>query len=341
MVKDRILKLLFIPILGLIIPYISGMITYERYSSNALIIVFAYFIFVSYCIWQGCHVLHIKLRRLYALNLNPFNKIAAICISSSLCAGIIACVLGLLWMKFSYDKFQWFPLFRFILFSVMAAVLFKLVYEIIYLTKERERDNIIVDQLDNELNRIEVLALRNELDPHFIFNSLNALSYLIGKNDVKAQLFNNKLAQVYKYFLINKDKELISLEKEITFIEDYIFLLQIRYDNKLELHINVNPEAITDILVIPCSVQLLIENAIKHTQFTHTDPLQITISMDKYYLTVENAFKKKSANNSSTKIGLKNLNAQYRLILKKSIIVERMEKRFVVKLPLFKNALAV
>ena len=66
----------------------------------------------------------------------------------------------------------------------------------------RERDNIIVDQLDNELNRIEVLSLRNELDPHFIFNSLNALSYLIGKDDVKAQLFNNKLAQVYKYFLI-------------------------------------------------------------------------------------------------------------------------------------------
>ena len=341
MIKDKILKLFFIPFLGLAIPYISGIISYEKYSFNALVFVVAYFIFVSFCIWQGCHVIHIKLRRLYAINLNPFSKIGAICISSSLCAGFVACILGLLWMKFSLEKFQWIPLLRFIIFSVMAAVLFKLIYEVIYLSKERERDNIIVDQLDNELNRVEMLALRNELDPHFIFNSLNTLSYLIGKDDRKAQLFNNKLAQVYKYFLINRDKVLITLDKEIDFIESYIFLLQIRYDNKMELHINLNPGAIKDILVIPCSVQLLIENAIKHTQFTTTDPLKISLSMDKNYLTVENTFKKKNVNNFSTKIGLKNLNAQYRLILKKSIIVEKMEKKFVVKLPLFKNALAV
>lgn len=340
MIKDKILKLLFIPFLGVVIPYISGIISYEKYSFNVLFFVVAYFILVSFCIWQSCHVIHIKLRRLYALSLNPFNKIAAICISSSVCASIVAFILGLLWMKFSLEKFQLMPLFRFTIFSVMAAVLFKLIYEVIYLSKERERDNIIVDQLDNELNRVEMMALRNELDPHFIFNSLNTLSYLIGKDNVKAQSFNCKLAEVYKYFLINKDKELITLDKEMEFIENYMFLLQIRYDNKMELSIDLNGEPIHNVLVIPCSVQLLIENAIKHTQFTNSDPLKIFISMDKYYLNIENAFKKGNSKNCSTKIGLKNLNAQYQLVLKKSIIVERMEKKFVVKLPLFKNALA-
>lgn len=340
MIKDRILKLLFIPFLGMFIPYISGIITYEKYSFNSLVFVFTYFVFVSFCIWQGCHILHIKLRRLYALNLNPFNKIGAICISSSICAGIVSGILGFVWMKFSLEVFLWIPFFRFILFSVMAAVLFKLIYEVIYLSKERERDNIIVDQLDNELNRVEMMALRNELDPHFIFNSLNTLSYLIGKDDIKAALFNSRLAEVYKYFLMNKDKELITLDKEMEFIENYMFLLQIRYDNKMELNIDLNGETIQNILVIPCSVQLLIENAIKHTQFSNNDPLRIFISMDRYYLNIENAFKKGNSKSCSTKIGLKNLNAQYQLVLKKSIIVERMEKKFIVKLPLFKNALA-
>ncbi len=341
MVKDKFLQLLFIPFLGFFIPYISGIIHYEKYSFNSSIVVFTYFVFVSFCIWQGCHWLHLKLRRSYAINLNPFNKIGAICLSSSIYAGLVAGIFCLLWMKFSLEKFHWLPFFRFIIFSVMAAVFFKLIYEVIYLSKERERDNIIVDQLDHELNRVEMLALRNELDPHFIFNSLNTLSYLIGKDDIKAGLFNNNLAKVYKYFLINKDKELITLDKEIDFIENYIFLLQIRYDNKMELNINLNGDEINNILVIPFSVQLLIENAIKHTQFSNTDPLKIFISMDKYYLKIENTFKKDNLKNGSTKIGLKNLNAQYKLVLKKGIVILKMEKKFIVKLPLYKNALAV
>jgi sensor histidine kinase YesM len=341
MIKDKFLQLLFIPLLGVVIPYMSGVITYELYSSRELVGVFLYFVFVSFCIWQGCHWLHLKLRRSYAIDFNPFKKVGLICIYSTIYAGAISGILCLLWMKFSKEKFHGIPFLRFIIFSVMAALLFKLIYEVIYLSKERERDNLIVDQLDNELNRVEMKALRNELDPHFIFNSLNTLSYLIGKNDEKAQLFNNKLAHVYQYFLINKDKELIPLSQEMDFIENYIFLLQIRYDNTMNLNIDLNGSVTKEIRIIPCSVQLLIENAIKHTQFTSLHPLKISISMDKNYLNVENTIKKKTVNKDSTRIGLKNLNAQYQLVLKKSIIVERLEKKFIVKLPLYKEAIAV
>jgi hypothetical protein len=173
MIKDKFLQLLFIPLLGVVIPYISGVITYELYSFRELVLVFLYFVFVSFCIWQGCHWLHLKLRRSYAIDLNPFKKVGLIGIYSTIYAGAIAGILGLLWMKFSKEGFRGAPFLRFIVFSVMAALLFKLIYEVIYLSKERERDNLIVDQLDNELNRVEMKALRNELDPHFIFNSLN------------------------------------------------------------------------------------------------------------------------------------------------------------------------
>ena len=341
MIKDKLLQLFFIPLLGLVIPYISGIISYEKYSASSLTGISAYFIFVSWCIWAGCHQLHLKLRRSYAINLNPFKKVGVICISAALYTTFISALLCWVWIKISPEIFRWKPFTRFIVFSVMAALLFKLIYEVIYLSKERERDNMIVDQLDSELNRVEMRALRNELDPHFIFNSLNTLSYLIGKDDDKAQQFNNKLAQVYKYFLINKEKELISLDKEIDFINDYVYLLQIRYDDKMIMDIDLSKEKISGIQIIPCSIQMLIENAIKHTYFTDTSPLKISISLDKYYICIENTYKKKNVKDDSTKIGLKNLNAQYKLVLKKSIVVERLEKKFVVKLPIYKNAIAV
>jgi len=340
MIKDRFLQILFIPLLGMFIPYISGIVRYKSYSLSSLLLINLYFVFVSFCIWRGCSWLHMQIRRKSPIDLNPFKKIGAICISSILYSGIASGIFCFLWMKYSSDKFHWNSLLRFIVFSIMAALLFALMYEVIFLSKERERDNRIVDQLDNELNRIEMRALRNELDPHFIFNSLNTLSYLIGKDDDKAQQFNNKLAHVYKYFLVNKDKELIPLDTEMDFVENYTFLLQIRFDNTMQLDIDIKKEILNSTSIIPGSVQLLIENAIKHTQFTSADPLRIYISTEKNYLKVENTFRQKTVNNS-TRIGLKNLNAQYMLVLNKSIIIEKNEKKFLVKLPLHKNAITV
>ena len=91
------------------------------------------------------------------------------------------------------------------------------------MSKERELDTKIVDQLDKELSQAELQVLTNEMDPHFIFNSLNTLNHLILNQPKQAHLFNNRLAQVYKYFLINKNKELISLEDELEFIERLFF----------------------------------------------------------------------------------------------------------------------
>jgi sensor histidine kinase YesM len=334
MVRDTYLRILFIPLLGMSISYISAIITYEKYSQAGKIAGILFFVFASYCIWKGCHWLHLKLRNLYAIDVNPFIKITSLCIISSLYGAAVACFLCLLWMRISHEQFNWFAISKFILLSVMAVILFTLLYEVLYLSKERERDNIIVDQLDNELTRVEVAALRNELDPHFVFNSLNTLSYLISADAAKADLFTNKLAHVYKYFLINKDQEQVSLEKELNFIDDYFFLIQIRHENKVELKIDLDRNAIGDIMIIPCAIQLLIENAIKHNEFTASEPLKISVSMDKEYLKVENPVSKKKIHNNSTKIGLRNLGAQYILILKKNIIIDSNEKRFIVKLPL-------
>ena len=221
-------------------------------------------------------------------------------------------------------------------FTVLAVIVFTLVYEILYLSKERQLDNTIVHQLDDELTRAEMTALRNELDPHFIFNSLNTLSHLIKHDSIKADLFNNKLAQVYKYFLLNNDKEVIPAESEIEFINNYFFLLKIRHEDRMQLHIDIENESLKDIMIIPCALQILFENAIKHNDFSADHPLEIYITTDGKYLSIENTIVQKPVKPESTKIGLRNLGAQYLLMSNKNIIVKECENRFIVKLPLIK-----
>lgn len=242
-------------------------------------------------------------------------------------------MFGLSWFRFSKETFSWTILTEFVLFSLLAVIVFTLIYEILYLSKERERDTEIVVQLDRELTRAEMMALRNELDPHFIFNSLTALSYLISNDSKKADLFNQKLAEVYKYFLINKDKELVTLEKEIEFINNYFFLLKIRHDDKLNLEIDLKEKNSKEIFIIPCALQILVENAIKHNSFTHEQPLHIRVNVDSNYIVVESSGKQKQNLPGSTKVGLKNLGTQYKLLAKRNIDVEELDNKFIVKLP--------
>ncbi len=331
------MRSLFIPLLGIGISYLSGIITYDNYNTIQLIAALLYFVFTSYCIWVGCQWIHVKLRNLYTVNQKPFSKLLSISAISGLYGSAIAGILCLLWMRFSKEEFYWAPINKFILSSVLAVIVFTLVYEILYLSKEREIDNRIVDQLDQELTQAEMIALRNELDPHFIFNSLNTLSQLITHDSNKASMFNRKLAEVYKYFLINKNKELVTVESEIEFIKNYFFLLQIRHDNKLQLFIDLNENATSDIFIIPCALQLLVENAIKHNQFTNTYPLYISIYIENNFILVQNTIMPRASPAESTKIGLRNLNAQYLITAKRHIISERTEDRFTVKLPVIKT----
>ncbi|HEY1869659.1 MAG TPA: histidine kinase, partial [Chitinophagaceae bacterium] len=261
----------------------------------------------------------------------------------SLCAISIlfGCSLGsgstMLWFYFSKDDFSWTILLKFNLLCALAIIVFTLVYEILFLDKERELDSKIVKQLDRERSQAELEALQNELDPHFIFNSLNTLNHLIMNNPQQAYSFNNKLAQVYKYFLINKNNELISLSEELEFIDSYFFLLQIRHDDKLNLKTELNDHHEGLVMIPPFALQILVENAIKHNEFSHDNPLQIKIVMNNQYLKVSNNMKPKPYLVNSTGIGLKNLSSRYKIICNKDIVIENTDKEFAVKLPLIKQ----
>jgi hypothetical protein len=335
MIKDALLKVVFIPLLGIGLPVISGIITYEKYSVPELIAANAFFILTSFIIWAGCNWIHIKLRPLYAPVSKPFSRMATVSFASALYGASVGGLSTFMWIKISKETFSWTAIYKFIAVCIAAVIIFTLIYEILFLSKEREVDNKIVDQLDKERSLAELHALTNEMDPHFIFNSLNTLNHLIVNQPRQAHLFNNKLAQVYKYFLINKTRELISLKDEMEFIDNYFFLLQIRHDGKLQLQIEL-PEESSHAMIPPCAVQLLIENAIKHNEFTEDKPLLIKISMNGQYVCVTNNSKPKPYAINSTGIGLKNLSSRYRIIAKKNIEIEKGSESFTVKLPLIR-----
>ena len=334
MIRDKYMRLLFIPLLGIVIPIVSGIITYSLYSPLELLAANIYFIFTSYCIWKGSNWIHSKLRRHSTIGANPFRKIASFCGISFLYGCGFGTISTIGWFYMSADSFTWRDLFRFNLVCGLAIIVFTLVYEVLFLNKERELDNKIVKQLDRERSQAELEALRNELDPHFIFNSLNTLNHLILNNSQQAYLFNNKLAQVYKYFLVNKHNELISLWDELEFIDSYFFLLKIRHDDKLNLQTRLDDTDGRLIMIPPLALQILMENAIKHNEFNDDNPLHIQIAMNHSYLKVSNNVKPKPYLVNSTGIGLKNLSARYRILCNKDIVIENSEKEFTVKLPL-------
>jgi len=318
------------------IPPVSGIIVYSHYSSIEIMASVIYFILTSFCIWSGCNWIHSNLRGQFKV-INPFPKIISLCIICLLYGNSVGSISTMIWFSLSKEGFSWNPLFRFNLFCALAIILFTLVYEILFLNKERELDSKIVYQIDRERSQAELEVLRKELDPHFIFNSLNTLNHLIVNNPQQAYMFNNKLAQVYKYFLINKNNELISISDELEFIDSYFFLLQIRHDDKLNLSTELNGNDGRVTMIPPFALQILVENAIKHNEFSEVKPLNIKITLNNEYLKVCNNVKPKPYLVHSTGIGLKNLSSRYKILCNKDIIIESTNEYFAVRLPVIKQ----
>src|SRR5215213_8824617 len=211
MIKDTLFKTLSIPILGVTIPLLSKLIRYPGLDWIEIIASNMIFIATSYIIWQGAVYIISRVRRLALVKQKFFLKLAMLCLSTAAYAFTVASISGFLWQRIFLSVVETRPVFACGIICAIVVVFLTLMYEALFLSKERELDIKIVEQLDNERLNAELSSLKSELDPHFVFNALTTLSHLISVDTDKAQLFTQRLAQVYKYLLINKDRELISL----------------------------------------------------------------------------------------------------------------------------------
>jgi sensor histidine kinase YesM len=336
--QDKTVKLICIPLLGILIPNISGIIVNAHYTIPQLIISYAYFILIAYVVWQGNVWFMYFIRKKYEWRYNQYYKIILfLLIANMLYSGMASGLMLWIWGKFSRDPINsWTTLGNTVMIIIIIASFITNLYEIVYLNKEREYNLTRAEQLNIAKAQAELEALKNQIDPHFIFNSLNTLSFLITRDPQNARLYNDTLAKVYRYILGNKEKDLVLLREEVEFISNYFYLLKIRFSEAVNMEIEITDLAAEDFLIPPISLQALVENAIKHNDFTDINPLTINVSVSSNFVIIRNAIKPKNYAPPTSKIGLNNLDNRYKLITKRNIIIENNFKFFTVKLPILK-----
>ncbi len=179
-------------------------------------------------------------------------------------------------------------------------------------------------------------SLKNQLSPHFLFNNLNTLYGLIKeKNDELASNYLLKLSEIYRYVLVIRDVEVISLTKEIKFIKDYTFLLSTRYSSNFNIEINIQDRLLNEKFLPPFTLQVLIENAEKHNVINDRQTMHVKIyTENNNYIVVENNILKRPKKVESTNIGLKNLRSRYQYLSNVEIHILKTKDHFIVKVPL-------
>ncbi|MGB7843483.1 MAG: 2TM domain-containing protein [Salinimicrobium sp.] len=229
---------------------------------------------------------------------------------------------------------------RYYLFPLLLTVIVSLIFHLIYFYKALQERRITEQKIIAGTASAKFESLKNQIDPHFLFNSLNVLTSLIEENPEKAQKFTTSLSKIYRYVLEQKDKELVSLEDELKFAITYMNLLKMRFENSISYEV---PETLTspEAKVAPLSLQLLLENTIKHNVVSQERPLKIRIYEEDGYLVVENNFQKKEVLGNRKGVGLQNIVERYALVTQREVYIENTPDHFRVRIPILTKQINV
>jgi hypothetical protein len=206
----------------------------------------------------------------------------------------------------------------------------------LYLLESWRNSLAEIERFRKERIEFQFEMLRNQVNPHFLFNSLNTASSLIYENQDAASKFVKQLAKVYRYVLEQQSKELVSLQEEKQFISSFIYLLELRFANNLKVDLTI-PESYSSMLILPMGLQLLVENALKHNIVSAKKPLHLEIFVESGandYLVVRNNLQRKTQTEYSSQLGLSNIVNRYAFITEFAVVIEETESTFTVKLPL-------
>lgn len=226
------------------------------------------------------------------------------------------------------------PLKLTLTYTSLITLLFHLLNAVVFYMKKYKSTQLEAEELLRMNTQAALQSIKSQINPHFLFNNLNVLSSLVLKNSRDANEFIEAFSKVYQYILRNQDKELIELEKEVEFLQPYMYLLQKRFPAGVELTTEID-ERWKHAYVVPVALQMLVENAIKHNVVSHTKPLEIKIKANgTSVLEISNNLQPKMNREPSSNIGLSNINQRYELITGRKIEVEKDEHQFKVRIPL-------
>lgn len=280
-----------------------------------------------------CNVIYLIINQRFDWLSTPVGYIVGIFSQTVVIASVTAVIIGYN-LPFGTDiAFKNASFIQLFSITIIANLLIYVVMSLVsYVYQTRSR--IEKEQEKRRFAQYQYNILKQQVNPHFLFNSLNILNGLIEEQkSEEASEYVRKLASLYRYMLQNENEHLVRLQEELAFINQYLDLLKVRFPQGFVVTQNID-ESCLGRFVVQCSLQVLIENAFKHNIVRAEQPLQITIATEGEYIVVRNNLQLKSSSDDSTKVGLKNISKQYLAAIGKDIEIIKSNNLFEVKLPL-------
>ncbi len=343
---DRLMRLIGVPFLGFCIP-----LTFLGYSLNggllAYLPIWAVSTLQTFGYWQGSRAIYIQTRKRFPL-LSQTTRRTLWLILLNILFTITACTILNSGIQAWLSTPNWHQPSSLQAYaaSFMPTITCLALYESIYYFKQLQAALLEAEQLKKENVQSQLETLKNQVNPHFLFNSLNTLAAIIPDDAELSVRFVQKLSKVYRYILEIRDVQTVSLADELAALQAYTFLLQIRFGDNLRIHIDIPDELLTD-RIVPLALQMLVENAVKHNVISTQKPLTIDVLTQRGRVIVQNNLQRKNQfglsdldsdlDNDSTGLGLTNIRNRYQLLANQPIDVIVTTQSFVVSLPILKS----
>jgi sensor histidine kinase YesM len=325
-----------IPFFGLVIPRVTGLLGKLQVTEADYWLGTAWFVLTAGLIWEGNRWLLFKQRSHLDWFQRPVLKLfllVAANIVYTTPVSIASCWLWLRYIGAPFAALNWAQI-NFATACVVIAVVFVThAYETVFLIKERRDDQLRFEREARARVEAELETMKAQLAPHFLFNCLNTLAALIEREPASAAAFNQHLADVCRYLLLQKNRDLVPLAEELEFFRSYVELTRLRFPRSLDVRLTGFDAAAAAHRLPPASLQLLLENAIKHNQFDEAHPLPVELAFADGAVVVTNPLRPKNWRPPSTGIGLHNLRERVQLTTGGTIQVNTVAGHFSVRLP--------
>lgn len=334
-VDDRRVMLAGILGFGLSIPWLSGLYGPVTPRQGLYWAGTVGFVALAAAIWLGNRWLLFKQREHLDWFNQPVRKLMMLVVANVLYTAPVT-VLGLLaWFYAAGLPVDRNAVENVVLTNVICVLFVTHAYETIFLIRERESDLIRVERLERLRTQAELAALKAQVDPHFMFNSLNTLGHLIEQDPLRGREFCDTLAEVYRFVLDSRQRDLVPLADELAFLRRYHRLLELRFGQAMPLQ---GAEALdgdsNGWLIPPMALQGLLENAVKHNQASADEPLQVQLSLVDGRVMMVNPVRPRRSSMPSSGVGLTNLDERCRLLTGQPLVLARSDVRFEVQVPL-------
>ncbi|MEO8702384.1 MAG: histidine kinase [Kofleriaceae bacterium] len=331
-IDDRLVRFVGIPAFGIAIPRLTDLFAGTGASDPVYWLGSLWFLGLAAAIWHGNRWLLLEQRRHWGWFDHPVRKVVTLLAAIVLFTAPLTITALAGWYAWRDRAPEWPAIQTVVLINVICVVFVTHVYETVFLIKEREADHARVLALDRARVEAEMQAFLAQVDPHFLFNSLNTLGHLITVDPVRARAFTEHLAELHRYLLRGRGRTLVTLDEELGFVADYTALMRIRFGDAFELTV-IDEGADRGARLPPTAIQLLVENAIKHNQVGEGRPLAVTVRLGATVV-VENVRRPRTGVRASAGVGLANLDERIKLACGKRIAIRETTDAFVVEVPL-------